>query len=144
MTATDIYTVPVRISWEKLANVVTTAFEAGSYGCSYWLPYVECPDDTDPSCYPGSGPWYSRTAYWLDETRMTKFHELTDERENTTQVHEVTRAALYEGIVNLSRLRPDMLAYLADCPYAANHLVLDGPIADVILQIIILGEVRYG
>lgn len=131
--------IEVSIDWQKLTDVIITSFEGGS---TYWLTAAYHPDDVDSSRYAGYGPWYARKGYWA-AGHVTAFHENMDDEEPF--VHSVGHEQLLTGLVNLARLRPDLLPFLLEEPPGSKlDLVADADQADSIVQIIVLGEIRYG
>lgn len=142
MTSQPSVFISAKVDWQKFTSVMITAIEGGS---SYWLCAAYKPDSVDASRFAGTGPWYARKGYWMATDIITEFHELTDEVEGTFDTHQVGFDQLVTGLANLARLRPDLVAYMAEEPPGANlDLIADAEQADSIMQIIVLGEIRYG
>lgn len=129
------FAVTVEIAWERIADMMSTAFESGS---RYWLPSVTANEATAKTT-PDGDPWYCSAAYWAG-TGVTVFHEMTDEATEETTAHRIGRKQLMEGIERLAVKCPYMFGMLID----SEKNPLDANQADECLQWIVLGESRYG
>jgi hypothetical protein len=119
------YSIPitVKLTEKDLADVFSCAIEGGS---NYWYRLES------------SVKGYAEDGKLVDYLRkgitVSNFH-IGDEDEYTQRtVYFITLA---EAITKLSTLRPDMVKRIVEGQYDAND-------ADVVLQIAVLGEEKYG
>ncbi len=125
--------IELEISKQRIADMMVGAIEGGS---AHWCAGVYLKTRMPMSAKAQTGPWYSRPAVYESEF-VIEVHESDDTREEGVAVHSLTRPSFQRGLRLMAK-------------YGGQHFgdmmaeTDDATTADVFLQFVALGEIRYG
>lgn len=143
-TDTDIaITLTVYVPIRLVADAISTAFEAGSYGSLYWLPRADRPPNFRITAAERAEHcnWYTTPRTWTPgHGHVVTFHELVDESSHKTEPHAFDVDRMQEHLARVAKSDPVLFAAFLN----SDDDPLDGPAADTFVQLLVLGEVRYG
>lgn len=133
----------VEIDPEMIADLMCTAFESGRYGCRYWMPKAR-----PPAHLKMTGEeiekwhnWYSLPRTWTPgHGHVVRFWEVVDESTEKCKIHRFEVDKMVEHLQRVASKDPAVFAQFLN----SRDDPLDGPAADTMLQLMLLGEVVYG
>lgn len=141
---TDKTMIPIKITTSidprLIADMVCSAFEAGHCGCLYWMPKSRPPRGFKANIEEHCN-WYSDPATWTPGRGVIiKFWEDTNDDGIGDVIHRLNVDDIGARLEAVAHADPRLFALLLN----SEDEPLDGPKADELLQLLILGEVRYG
>ena len=136
-------TVQIKIPPKLIADAFSTAFEAGNYGSGAWCVKARGPKgfkltaaEVAEHCN-----WYTSPRTWTPgHGHVVTIFELTDEWKGTQVKHEIDVDRIAERLQAFADKAPRLFGEFL----ASDDEPLDGSAADNVVQMIVLGELRYG
>lgn len=136
------FTVSLTIKPEKIAGLMISAIESGdpvtTAARGGWCAgiYAGSEADDPPGSTEEHGPWYANPDYWARDFTV-EIIEVDDERTGHTIAHRIGRAQIISGLqVMVSKFPIHFANAVSDDD--------DAETADIFLQCVCFGELRYG
>lgn len=131
--------ITIKITAQKIADMMISAIEGNHMTRSWCAGLYWNTQEATPPNWTG-GPWYANPDMY-DGCFQIEVHEIVDESKpaqgDNVKIHKCNQFAVQRGIELMARSNPRHFGdWMADQD--------DGETADIFLQCVALGEVRYG